>query len=194
MTMTASHEAPCYVYVIQVASGPVKIGIAQDVRNRIEELQTANYEELQCAYSFACVSVEQSSSLEALLHRRYRAQHIRGEWFDVRPENIIADIEFASQFGALVNGVEVKRYKYTLSRPERKSDWESKKRASESRDIAQAFFTQYPEYIASSHTLDQLGPIVIDKLGQKAGRTVLGNVRKDKQAQLLAQSNGQVQG
>lgn len=101
---------PCYLYVIQVETGQIKIGIARDIAKRLSELQTGNHQRLSIAYLFQCASGEAAVRLEELLHTRYQSQHIRGEWFDIRPQQIQSDIEFASQFLDVVGNVEVHRY------------------------------------------------------------------------------------
>lgn len=66
------------VYFIQVAqpNGPIKIGIAADVRKRLEGLQTGNPERLVLLAELAGGVAE-----EIELHARFDSGRIRGEWF-----------------------------------------------------------------------------------------------------------------
>lgn len=76
-----------YVYFIQAASGPIKIGKSGLVANRLSELQTASWEEL----SLIGWDVDKGGA-EGALHRRFAAARIRGEWFHPIAE-LIAAIE-----------------------------------------------------------------------------------------------------
>lgn len=65
------------VYFIRAGeSGPVKIGSAADVDERLRQLQVGNHEELS-----AIRVVEGTLFEERWLHDHFRAQHIRHEWF-----------------------------------------------------------------------------------------------------------------
>jgi hypothetical protein len=65
------------VYFIRAGeSGPVKIGIADDVSARLRELQTAHHESL-----LVVRTVDGAQDLEAAFHAAFRDRHIRGEWF-----------------------------------------------------------------------------------------------------------------
>lgn len=58
--------------------GPVKIGYSRDVVVRLRELQVSHHTEL---HLFALI--EGTHADEQALHRRFKAQHIKGEWFKV---------------------------------------------------------------------------------------------------------------
>lgn len=62
-------------------SGPVKIGIAADVRRRIQGMRTGSPEELSLLAVFAG-----GAKLEADLHARFAGARLRGEWFRPIPE------------------------------------------------------------------------------------------------------------
>lgn len=65
------------IYFIRAGEyGPVKIGVADDVRNRLRELQCANHEKLALIRNFAG-----DQPVERWLHRHFAAQRVRGEWF-----------------------------------------------------------------------------------------------------------------
>lgn len=70
------------VYFIQAGeSGPIKIGEADDVPQRLRELQTGNPEELRLLGLLAW-----RPGLEVDLHCRFYLEHVRGEWFRPAPE------------------------------------------------------------------------------------------------------------
>jgi len=67
-----------YVYFIHDAtSDAVKIGWAKDPFARLRDLQIGNPNNLTLAFCFAT-----ERNTERILHKRFRNQHIRGEWFD----------------------------------------------------------------------------------------------------------------
>ena len=65
-----------YVYFIREQEGAVKIGHSRDAGKRLRMLQTANSSQLDIIGVVAG-----DRSLEAELHQRFSASHIRGEWF-----------------------------------------------------------------------------------------------------------------
>lgn len=60
----------------------IKIGFAQDVTQRLAQLQTGNPEPL-CV---TAVIVDAPASLERLLHFVFKAARARGEWFNKSPD------------------------------------------------------------------------------------------------------------
>jgi len=73
------------VYFAQVVpDGPIKIGIADDPRQRLRDLQCA------CPYELVLVGhVPAPVGLERFLHRAFAAHRLRGEWFE--PIQFVAD-------------------------------------------------------------------------------------------------------
>jgi DNA-binding transcriptional regulator YiaG len=95
--MTASvSEAPAqaYVYAIGATDGPQKIGIAIDPKARIAELQTGSHIGLSINAS-APVNRDELRTVESCCHFLLKASRIRGEWFDVTPEQAGQAIEQA---------------------------------------------------------------------------------------------------
>ena len=73
----AAYEGRRYVYFIRIGEdGPIKIGLTDDVKRRLEQLQTAHPDALRV---IACVPGDRR--LEAHLHQRFSAERISGEWF-----------------------------------------------------------------------------------------------------------------
>lgn len=60
---------------------PVKIGIAKDVAERLSTLQIGNPRRLVVILESAPMSLLQARALESSLHRRFKRERIRGEWF-----------------------------------------------------------------------------------------------------------------
>lgn len=71
-----------FVYFIQSGfMGPIKIGVAVNVKRRMESLQAGNPVELKLIAKIPCPSVANAYALENKLHKRFHKKHIRGEWF-----------------------------------------------------------------------------------------------------------------
>lgn len=71
-----------YVYFIAAGDrGPIKIGRARNVDKRLETLQTGNHLELILLATIYCHSSEHAAEVEHKLHRIFKKQRIRGEWF-----------------------------------------------------------------------------------------------------------------
>ena len=75
------------VYAIQAGSGPIKIGYTSGdaYASRIVKMQVDNAEPLRVVRLF-----EGDRALEAELHQRFRHLRVRGEWFAVVAEEIMA--------------------------------------------------------------------------------------------------------
>lgn len=68
---------PSFVYFVQAGDhGPVKIGKAKDPEKRIATLQTGSHVELKLRDV-----VPGDSTVETMMHHRFAAARIRGEWF-----------------------------------------------------------------------------------------------------------------
>lgn len=77
------------VYLIQAGeNGPVKIGFAAHVTIRLADLQSAHYEELRLLRTVS----DAGRNVERWLHRQFREQRIRGEWFRFDPAMLTVDV------------------------------------------------------------------------------------------------------
>jgi hypothetical protein len=87
-----SDPSSTFVYFIQAGGrgGPIKIGRARDVFQRLNQLQTGSPEELEILAVLAGAAVD----LEKHLHQRFANSHLRGEWFKPSRE-LLALIESA---------------------------------------------------------------------------------------------------
>lgn len=69
-------------YIIRAGEhGPVKIGRADDVPSRLADLQTGHHETLHVIRI-----LDTPFDAEPILHARFAALRLRGEWFDFSPE------------------------------------------------------------------------------------------------------------
>lgn len=79
------------VYFIGTKDGPVKIGLTNDPRGRLQHLQTSSPDEL-----LLLAVVMGGRSLERAYHRFFAGCRIRGEWFE-RHEFLEAEIRYWSR-------------------------------------------------------------------------------------------------
>lgn len=78
--MTPTIES--YVYFVQaVNGGPVKIGVARDVKKRLLGIQNGNPSELVVRNALPGDRVE-----EGALHMHFTRHRLKGEWFEPVPE------------------------------------------------------------------------------------------------------------
>jgi hypothetical protein len=70
-----------YVYFIK-AGQKLKIGKAKDPELRMAELQTGCPFEMRLMGTLKCKSDMHSHTVEQRLHRLFRREHFRGEWFN----------------------------------------------------------------------------------------------------------------
>lgn len=59
----------------------IKIGVAQDVKSRLDTLQTGNHTALELLGSFPVDSQKHGLAIERKLHDLFRYYRVRGEWF-----------------------------------------------------------------------------------------------------------------
>lgn len=74
-------------YFIQAGdgTGPVKIGVASNLRRRLDALQTGNAERLTIIRA-----VTGGCAVERHFHDRFTGRRVRGEWFSFCPEMLTA--------------------------------------------------------------------------------------------------------
>lgn len=61
---------------------PTKVGIAQNPRDRLCNLQIGNWEKL-ILYSCFCTGAIAAFRVEKAIHKDWKHLHLRGEWFEV---------------------------------------------------------------------------------------------------------------
>lgn len=74
------------VYFVGAESGPVKIGVAANPKERLANLQTAHFEKLTLL-----ALASGGSDAERKYHERFAAHRLQGEWF-IRHDEIIEEI------------------------------------------------------------------------------------------------------
>ncbi len=74
------------VYLIRcTVTGLYKIGVSVDVQKRLTELQTGSAPELELV-----LVLPGNEKREQELHKRFAVKHVRGEWYSLHPEDVIA--------------------------------------------------------------------------------------------------------
>lgn len=71
-----------YVYFIRDTLGHMKIGMSDDVRARIRELQVGNPMKLDYFYCMLIEGKDNARKLEKWLHKKFSHVRLQGEWFD----------------------------------------------------------------------------------------------------------------
>lgn len=74
-------ENGAYVYFIRDTLGHIKIGVTINVRNRINQLQTANPMKLEFYYGMHVKSIDDAAIIEKELHDKFKDFRLNGEWF-----------------------------------------------------------------------------------------------------------------
>jgi len=76
-----------YVYFIR-AGIYTKIGVANNIQRRMEQLQTGNPLELRLACSVQMPSIKSAFYFEKLLHDEFMDKHKHGEWFFIKEAKV----------------------------------------------------------------------------------------------------------
>lgn len=83
----ARQSKPSFVYFILAATGEIKIGMAVDVVQRLNSLQTSHPAKLEIL-----ATTSGGRKRERQYHERFAAHRLHGEWFEPHPD-ILAEIE-----------------------------------------------------------------------------------------------------
>lgn len=86
-----------YIYIICEKADetkPLKIGFSADPDKRLRQLQTGQSSSLMLFHKEE-VPTEQVKALEKVIHRLLRHKKVRGEWFNISPEDAVAEIKHA---------------------------------------------------------------------------------------------------
>lgn len=79
-------ENKYYVYFVQAGeNGPIKIGVAKNVKNRLRGLQTANPVKLKVLKNFEFSSEKRAREIEQRFHNFFKHTRMIGEWFRYKP-------------------------------------------------------------------------------------------------------------
>lgn len=79
------NRASKYVYLIGAENGLVKIGVAVNVADRLRFLDTASPVGLHSIFYFRD---DDAKKTEGVLHRQFSAKRVKGEWFELSPDDI----------------------------------------------------------------------------------------------------------
>lgn len=71
------------VYVIGPTTGPLKIGITNNIERRRSILNVGNHQHLIVHYTHNTVSKDEAERIENELHYQFKEYHIKGEWFNL---------------------------------------------------------------------------------------------------------------
>ena len=83
-----------FIYVIGPESGAQKIGFSQDVEKRLSSIQTGNPQKLKI-HHIQEVRENHVRLLEKKIHKVITHKRVSGEWYNVTPEEAIAEVTFA---------------------------------------------------------------------------------------------------
>lgn len=74
----------CHVYFVQAGDefGPVKIGITNNIKKRLEMLQTGSPVKLRCLSLIDFESEPRAREAESSLHEMFDDLRLEGEWFE----------------------------------------------------------------------------------------------------------------
>ena len=82
-----------YVYFITDGNGHIKIGKADDVMERVAELQTGNPYKLSVILNVIMPTKTKAFNLERELHDKFKRFRLEGEWFMEEPVLDLIDTE-----------------------------------------------------------------------------------------------------
>lgn len=83
-----------YLYVIGNDTNRQKIGFSGNVEKRLATLQTGNPDTLKIHHKIECSS-EKTRVLEKKIHTELSYKRLKGEWFNMTPEEATNYLEFA---------------------------------------------------------------------------------------------------
>lgn len=83
-----------FIYIIGPENGPYKIGHSVDPDKRCSQLQTSRLERIRVLYKRE-VNKEIVEVMEKLIHKQLSIHKIRGEWFNLKLEDMIMEIDYA---------------------------------------------------------------------------------------------------
>lgn len=86
-----------YIYVIgsNFNKSRCKIGISDNPKERLKQLQTGNAERLQIYYTEKIDSRRKAELIEQKIHKQLSIQKLTGEWFSIDSSTAIAEVQFA---------------------------------------------------------------------------------------------------
>lgn len=90
----------CCIYVMQAESGPIKIGISNDVYRRHGDFRIKSLETINVIFYAKCADRYTARAIESMVHKLFHEARIDGEWFDIEPHvGVSAIIEMSKKSG-----------------------------------------------------------------------------------------------
>lgn len=83
-----------YLYIIGPDVGHQKIGFSSDVNSRLRSLQTGNPLPLKI-HHMEPIAKDRIRLMERQLHHELKHQRLKGEWFDITPEDAKLMLKYA---------------------------------------------------------------------------------------------------
>lgn len=79
-------ESAFVYFIFNIDSQAIKIGMAKNVENRLQSIQTSSPIILEILHKIQLDSVEDAQKLEYVLHQRFSHLRMNGEWFEANEE------------------------------------------------------------------------------------------------------------
>lgn len=83
----------CYIYVIGIEDGPVKVGISQSPNGRLDTLQTGSPVKLSILHYRKCRNRDHALHHERMFHEVYAENRMVGEWFNMSSDFAIEGVD-----------------------------------------------------------------------------------------------------
>lgn len=96
---------PSFVYFIAAGSSAMKIGMSDEPRKRLSDLQTGHYQDLELLFTIECVNREAAFEVEGAFQRWYTDKLIRDEWYSLTAFDVQADLKLLMSLTRLVTGI-----------------------------------------------------------------------------------------
>lgn len=82
------------IYIIGPREGPYKVGYSKDPQVRLSNIQVASPVDVFLLYTQE-TEEDKAKTIEKLIHRQISLKRLRGEWFSIALEDLIAEVKFA---------------------------------------------------------------------------------------------------
>lgn len=73
------------VYFIQAGDRAIKIGITDNIKDRMSGLNCGNHEKLKLLFKYEVDTRGKAGQIETELHSYFKEYHLKGEWFKLSP-------------------------------------------------------------------------------------------------------------
>jgi predicted GIY-YIG superfamily endonuclease len=97
-TQSSPRTYPCYVYFISDGYEHIKIGITDDLKERLSDLQTAHHRKLEIIGIIGCVDKQSARQVETAFHLYYHSVREEREWFHITVREVKAHMQLLRTF------------------------------------------------------------------------------------------------